>query len=89
MTYKVLISKEAEIELATAECYFRVRNLHRDFLNDFKRQLEFLENTPASFQKKYREVRIVNFNQFNYSIHYVISEDKVLLLRILNQRQNF
>ena len=89
MTYKVLISKEAEIELATAECYFRSRSLHRDFLKDLNRQLQFLENTPESFQKKYREVRILNFNHFNYSIHYVISDDKVLFLRILNQRQNF
>ncbi|MDT0646881.1 hypothetical protein RM545_09270 [Zunongwangia sp. F260] len=89
MTYKVFISKEAEIELATAEYYFKARNPHRDFLNDFNRQLEFLENTPESFQKNYKEIRMLNFNQFNYSIHYVISGDKVLLLRILNQRQNF
>jgi hypothetical protein len=89
MAYNILISKEAEIELGVADCYFRTKNLERAFREDFVKQLEFLERTPLSFQKKYRDVRVILFNDFNYSIHFIIEDQKVLILRILNQRQNF
>ena len=89
MTYKVHISKEAQIELSFAECFFRAKKLEQIFLQDFKKQLQFLKTTPESFQVKYRSVRIVQFERFNYSIHYIIKNDEVLILRILNQRQNY
>ena len=89
MAYKVLISKEAEIELSVADCYFRTKDLEDAFRADFLKQLKFLETTPLSFQKKYKEVRIILFSDFNYSIHYIIEGEQVLILRILNQRQDF
>lgn len=89
MAYKVHISKEAQIELGTAECYFRIKNLEKEFLSDFSRQLRFLRTTPESFQIKYRGIRAVLFERFNYSIHYIIKKNEVFILRILNQRQDF
>lgn len=89
MAYKVLISKEAEVELSVADCYFRTKDLEKAFRADLLKQLEFLEATPFSFQMRYKEVRIILFNHFNYSIHYIIKDQTVLILRILNQRQNF
>ena len=89
MPYNIQISKEAEGELAVADCYFRTRNLEQAFWKDFLNQLNFLETTPLSFQKKYKEVRVILFSEFNYSIHYTIESNQVLILRILNQRQNF
>ncbi len=89
MAYKILISKEAEVELEFADCYFRSKDLEKSFRADFLKQLEFLETTPFSFQKKYKEVRVILFSDFNYSIHYIIEDQTVLILRILNQRQNF
>ena len=89
MAFKILISKEAEIELEVADCYFRTKNLEKAFREDFYKQLEFLKNTPLSFQKKYRDIRIILFTAFNYSIHYIVEDNTVLILRILNQRQNF
>ncbi len=89
MAYKVHISKEAQIELGTAEYYFRTKNLEMEFLSDFSRQLRFLRTTPESFQIKYRGIRTVLFERFNYSIHYIIKDNEVFILRILNQRQDF
>lgn len=89
MAYKVEISEEAQIELSVAECYFRIKSLHTSFLQDFFKQIKFLESTPQSFQIKYQKIRIINFDDFNYSVHYLIVKNKVLILRILNQRQNF
>lgn len=89
MAYNVQISREAQIELDVAECFFRTNNLQESFLQDFFRQTGFLAPNPISFQIKYRGIRIINFETFNYSIHYVIKNDLVLILRILNQRQDF
>ena len=89
MAYRVVISKEAEIELGIADCYFRTKNLEKAFWQDFMKQLDFLEKTPLAFQKKYREVRIILFSDFNYSIHYIVEGETVFILRILNQRQDF
>lgn len=89
MGYRVNISKEAQIELSVAECFFRAKGLERAFLGDFKKQIQFLRSTPESFQVKYRGIRILCFESFNYSIHYVIMGNEVIVLRILNQRQNF
>ncbi len=89
MGYKILISKEAEVELEFTDCYFRTKNMERVFREDFAKQLEFLQTTPLSFQKKYREIRIILFSDFNYSIHFIVEANDVLILRILNQRRNF
>lgn len=89
MAYKILISKEAEVEFGVAECYFRAKGYREKFLEDFNKQLVFLETTPLSFQIRYKEIRIILFNDFNYSIHFLIKENQVLILRILNQRQDF
>jgi len=89
MRYKILITKEAQVELGIAECYFSVKGIQRQFMADFFKQLEFLESTPYSFQIRYRDIRTIDFKQFNYSIHYVIKDQVVLILRILNQKQYF
>lgn len=89
MAYNILISKEAEIELGVADCYFQTKKLERSFREDFLKQIKFLETTPLSFQKKYRDIRIILFSDFNYSIHYTIEANTVLILRILSQRQLF
>ena len=89
MGFKVQMLREATIELHAAECFFASKNLSRQFLDDFSRQVQFLKTTPHSFQIKYRGIRVLNFEQFNYSIHYKIENDEVIIFRILNQRQNF
>lgn len=89
MPYKVSISKEAQIELNVAECFFKTKELHIKFMEGFFRQIQFLKTTPFSFQTKYKNIRIALFDEFNYSIHYVIENNQVKILRILNQRQDF
>jgi hypothetical protein len=81
--------KEASIELHVVECYFASKNLSHEFLKDFAKQLQFLKTTPHSFQIRYRGIRILNFEQFNYSIHCKVDTKEVVIYRILNQRQDF
>jgi hypothetical protein len=89
MAYKVSISKEAQIELGIAECYYRQRGIEEGFLEDFSYQLQFLKTTPESFQVKYRNIRTIQFQTFNYFIHCDVEANKVMILRMLNQRQHY
>jgi len=89
MRYKIEISQEAQVELDVTLCFFRAQDikLSKEFLEDFKKGLTFLETNPELFQKRYKEIRIIHFKEFKYSIHYVIHDKSVKILRILHQKQ--
>ena len=83
-------SDEAELELHRALCYFKL--IHKDgmFLDDLISQLRLIYSMPAAFQIKYKNIRILKFSKFNYSIHYMFKEDgDIIIYRILNQKQHF
>lgn len=83
------ISDEAKLELHKAECLFRFLGKEEEFLDDFIHQLRIILQMPYGFQIRYRNVRIVKFEQFEYSIHYTIYKERIIVLRILNQHQDY
>lgn len=83
------ISDEAKLELHKAKCYFQFLGREEEFFNDFLHQLRVILQMPYGFQVRYRDIRIVKFEQFEYSIHYNIYNDRIVILRVLNQRQNY
>ena len=89
MVYKIVVSPEAFRELELAECYFKTKNLEKDFLEDFNTQILFLENMPFARQIRYKQVRIHLFKKYMYSIHYLVVDLEVRILHILNQKQGF
>lgn len=46
-------------------------------------------NMPFAFQMRYNEVRIVNLDDFQYTIHYTINGNDIVILNIINQVQDF
>ena len=82
-------TKEAELELYRAECYFRLYQKEDAFLDDLTDQLRIIQAMPKAFQVRYKNVRIVNFEHFRYSIHYSIYKNTIYILRIINQNQDF
>ncbi len=89
MAFKIIISPEASREIDIATCYFKAKGLLEPFLKDFSDQITFLETMPLSRQFRYKQVRIHQFDKFNYAIHYVVLDMEVRILRILNQKQDF
>lgn len=83
------ITDEAKLELYKAKCFFQFLNKEEEFLDDFLHQLRVILEMPHGFQIRYRDIRIVKFQQFDYTIHYNIYEEKITILRILRQRQNY
>lgn len=87
MNYK--FSQEAELELYRAQCYFKLQQKEEDFLDDLLMQLKIIQTMPYAFQIRYRNVRIVNLDYFDYSIHFAMHNGTIYILRILNQKQDF
>jgi len=83
-------SEEAKLELHRAQCYFKLIDKEEVFLDDLVNQLRLIQSMPHAFQIRYKSIRIVHFENFQYSIHYRIKKDGIIkVYHILNQHQDF
>ncbi|WP_416236419.1 type II toxin-antitoxin system RelE/ParE family toxin [Xanthomarina sp. F2636L] len=83
-------SEEAKLELYRAQCYFKLINREEEFLDDLVNQLRLIISMPRAFQERYKAVRFIKFEHFNYTIHYRVKENNnIIVYRILNQNQDF
>jgi len=89
MEYQVKVSKDAEKDILTAKCHYRISGMERLFDDDFIKQLTYLKANPFLYQIYYRNIRRVHFDSFKYSIHFVVQNDAVYILRILHHKQEF
>ena len=89
MNYKLVISPEAFRDIELAECFYKTKDLDKSFLKDLNAQFNFLENAPLSRQIRYRNIRIHLLEIYKYSVHYIVDNDVVMVLRVLNQAQEF
>ena len=49
--------------------------------------LTYLKENPEYFQNRYRGIRILLTKKFPYSVHYLVKDDTVFVLKILHQKQ--
>lgn len=86
---RIEFTEEARIEFYKAKCYMDFTNKSDEFWADVDRQLNIALSFPEAFQVRYRTVRVVPLERFNYSIHYVVRSYGILVYRFLNQKQHF
>jgi len=89
MAYQINVSKDAEKDILTAKCYFRISGLEYDFDSDLISQIAYLKANPFLFQGYYRNIRRFHFSSFRYSIHFVIKNNVVFILRVLHHKQAY
>lgn len=89
MAGKIKFTDEARVEFHKAKCFFEYSEKEDVFWEDVNRQFEMIISFPHAFQLRYKNVRIVNLERFNYSIHYVIKSYGILVYRFLNQQQEY
>lgn len=77
------------MELNRAKCYFESFDKDDEFIDDFERQLQFLDSFPEVFQVRYRNIRIIKLENFDYAIHYQIVDDKIIVVNFLSNNQDF
>jgi len=89
MVDDIIVLEVAKKELHQAMCYFELYERSKDFLNDFESQMEIIKIMPQGFQIRYKQVRIISFNHFQYTIHYIIEDTTIFILHVLNQSQSY
>lgn len=89
MVDSIRFDDDAIRELHRAKCFFDSIEKGIEFLNDFENQIELIKTMPFAFQIRYKNVRIVNFEHFSYTIHYMVIFDTVIILNILSQFQDY
>lgn len=86
---RVEFSKDARLEFHKAKCFMDFNDKAQEFWEDVDRQIELIRKFPYAFQIRYKNVRVVTLENFNFSIHYMIDTGGVMVLRFLNQKQDF
>ena len=89
MLFKIQISEEAEFQLFEACFYYSEINedLAERFNNEIVKTIDYLKENPEYFQNRYRGIRILLTKKFPYSVHYLVKDDTVFVLKILHQKQ--
>ncbi len=59
------------------------------FHKDFKKTIDIIELNPLLYQIRYRNIRIANFNNFPYSVHFIVKNELIFVLTILHQKRYF
>ncbi|WP_339884007.1 type II toxin-antitoxin system RelE/ParE family toxin [Polaribacter vadi] len=59
------------------------------FHKDFKKTIDIIESNPLLYQIRYRNIRIATFNNFPYSVHFIVKNELIFVLTILHQKRYF
>lgn len=92
MIYKIVNRPLVASDILAAIDFYTVINpkLALQFLSRIEEAKQYIENSPFSFQKKYGQVRSILLKQFPFQIHYLIDEEKnvVVILAIIHSYRN-
>lgn len=91
MTYRIIVSEEAIINIEDALHYYTAvaKHVTQDFYVDLENAIESLERHALKYQVRYRDVRIAHLLKFPYGIHYLVNGNEVIILRILHHKQTY
>jgi plasmid stabilization system protein ParE len=91
MNFELIFRIEAEQDLADIQDYYnKISNkITNNFLKEFYYTLNFIEQEPKLFQERYRGIRIAPLYRFPYGIHYIESDKKVIIFRVLHTKRYF
>jgi len=86
MTWRLIVRPEAERDLSEAYEWYeaQVPGLGAQFVEEFERTLESIQQFPEKQAAIYRDVRRALTHRFPYLVFYVIHEDTISVLGVLH-----
>lgn len=92
MKYKISYSRFAKDDIRNGfEWYKNInKNLAKRFLNEFKKEVAYLQEQPFSVELKYSEVRILFLKSFPFGIHFLVNENSksIVILGVFHTSRN-
>ena len=59
-------------------------HLSQKFYLDFWDSIAKIKANPKQYQERYRQIRIAFLNRFPFGIHYLLKDDRIIVLKILH-----
>lgn len=90
MSSKLIIRPEAELDLSEAVNWYeeKVKGLGANFLLNVEAAIEAIIRTPDAFTPIYKNTRRVLVRKFPFGIHYLIENEKIVVLAIFHMKRN-
>lgn len=90
MKYKLSVSLHALMDIEDAINWYE--SIHQSLGQDLKlslfESLDYIEQNPYQFSKKYKEVRVKFIRRFPYGIHYVIFNNEVKVIAFFHMKKD-
>jgi plasmid stabilization system protein ParE len=82
--YRVRILPSAYNDLSEARNWYRQHNpdLPKRFLTQVNLSIDRIRQSPYAYAIRYKQVHIANVNIFPYAIHYLITEETIVVIAI-------
>ncbi len=90
MKYSLIVKPEAELDtLKSAKWYEkRQKNLGVRFLEEVEEKLNLITQNPLHYQVRYKDTRLALVEHFPYAIHFILEENKIIVLAVLGTRED-
>jgi toxin ParE1/3/4 len=90
VSWRIIIRPKAEADLSAAARWYEVqrRSLGDEFLDEIRRVLTLLEESPERHPQYYRGFRRVLTRRFPYKLFYRIEGNDVIIVRVLHGKRD-
>ncbi len=89
MAYNISIKAGAEIDINDALEWYEEQKigLASELYAEIDKAISIITETPALFQVRYKNIRIVFTERFPYGIHYTIEGDRVFVHAVMKMQK--
>lgn len=90
MKYTIFIKPSAELDiLQTAQWYeAKQHQLGLRFLDEIDEKLNLIKSNPLQYQVRYKTTRLAFVEHFPSAIHFIVDNNKVIVLAVLGTRED-
>jgi len=90
MTYRIVITPEAETDLANAYSWYEEKKpgLGHNFIQQVGAAMEFIKKHPGACPVEYKCTRKFLIKKFPYKIVYLEEKDQIVILAVLHGMRN-
>ena len=90
MKYTLIVKPEAELDILKSAKWYEKKqgNLGVRFLDEVEEKLRLITQNPLHYQVRYKATRLALVGHFPYAIHFIIEEEKVIVLAVLGTRED-
>ncbi|RUA28563.1 MAG: type II toxin-antitoxin system RelE/ParE family toxin [Bacteroidetes bacterium] len=90
MNYSLIVRPEAELDILESSQWYedKQENLGVRFLDEVEEKIHLITQNPLHYQVRYKNTRLALIKHFPYAIHFLVSQQNVIVLAVLGTRED-